>query len=268
MKRKSCAIKYDKLKNLLKGFKNIAIAFSGGVDSTFLLYAAAEVLGKNVIAVTAISDIRHNVEKLRAQKTAEKIGIRHILIQTEELSIPEIKNNSIDRCYFCKKNIFSKVIAMAKEEGISAIVEASTCDDLNVFRPGRRAVDELEIQSPLVKVGFSKNEIIEMLEKKDFDIFNTPSESCLLTRFPYNVLIDVESLAMVRLAEEFLKKEGFSQVRVRTYNDLARIEVPKTDIVRLVSADMKTVIVGKMKALGYKYITIDVEGFRSGSMDI
>lgn len=266
--KEECFKKYDRLKDRLKGLGQVAIAFSGGVDSTLLLYAAVEALGKNIIAVTAVSEIRHKEEKDRAHKIAKITGVKHFIVSTEELSIPEVKNNSIDRCYHCKKNIFSKVMELAEKNGISLIAEASTCDDEDVFRPGRRAIKELGVLSPLAESGFSKKEVTETLKNKRVEIFNTPSESCLLTRFPYAEAITGEKLTKVRLAEEYLKEKGFLQVRVRTYDDLARIEVSDDDIAKLLSGVRKDEIVDKMKSLGYKYVTVDIEGFRSGSMDL
>jgi uncharacterized protein len=260
--------KYNELKKNMTGMGKILVAFSGGVDSTLLLKAGAEALGAgNVVAVTVFSRTRHKDETRRAAKAASRFGVEHVVIRTDELSIPEVRANGKRRCFYCKKNIFSAMRGLARERGIKYVLEASTMDDLKVFRPGRDAIKKLGIRSPLCEAGFFKKDVREVLKGAGLRVWSAPSESCLLTRFPYGRDIKTSDLEKVRKAEEFLKKKGFSQVRVRTYSDMARIEVSPDGLKNILSAKNRKKVIDFLKELGYKYVTVDMEGFRSGSMD-
>jgi len=260
--------KYINLKKNIARNKNVLVAFSGGVDSALLLMAAVEALGgKNVVAVTAVSEIRHKAEAKRAAAIASRLGAKHVIIKSDELSIPEVRANGRKRCYLCKKNIFSGMIRRARKKGISSVLEASTRDDLASLRPGRRAVRELGIESPLCDAGFSKKDVREVLRESGLGIWDAPSESCLLTRFPYGREIKVTDIDRVRKTEQVLAKMGFSQVRVRTYGDMARIEVSPDGIRELLSGAKRKRIIRAFRRAGYKHIAVDMEGFRSGSMD-
>ena len=259
--------KFQELKKNLKSIGKISVALSGGIDSSLLLYAAAEVCAE-VVAVTAVSNIRHKSEYVRADKVAGKAGAEHIIIRMDELKLPEIRMNRKDRCYYCKKMIFTCILDIVQEKGIEIVAEGSTCDDKNVFRPGGKAIKELGIISPLAEAGFSKRDVLNVMDTLDDEMSGVPEESCLLTRFPYDYEITGDKLEMVRSAEDIIVKAGFPMVRVRTYGDIARIEVPGKDIYRLFESRFRGGIMNKLKSLGYRYITVDLEGFRSGSMDL
>lgn len=269
--------KLDELKKTLKGLGSVLVAFSGGVDSSFLLKVAKDVLDENVIAVTADSQTYPSSELKGAKKIARKLGVEHIVITTDELSNPEFVKNPINRCYLCKKELFSKFKNIAEERGVSYIIEASNYDDLKDFRPGRKAIQELGIKSPLLDVKLKKEEIRALSKKAHLPTWNKSSYACLASRIPYGVKITPEKLKRIEKAEEFLKSLGLKQVRVRDYcarssfseggGDMARIEVSKKDMPLILKEKIRTKIIEKLSKLGYHYITLDLEGYRTGSMN-
>jgi uncharacterized protein len=259
--------KLDELECILKELNSVLVAFSGGVDSTFLLKVAGDVLGENAIAVTADSGTYPSSELKDAKKTARKLGVKHIIITTEELSNPEFVKNPINRCYLCKKELFSKFRNIADEKGIFHIIEASNYDDLKDFRPGRKAIQELGIKSPLLDVKLTKEEIRALSKKARLPTWNKSSYACLASRIPYGVKITTEKLKRIEKAEEFLKSLKLNQVRIRDYGDMARIEVSKNDIPLISKEKVRTKVIEKLTKLGYHYIALDLEGYRTGSMN-
>lgn len=257
--------KYEVLLERLKEKENICIAFSGGVDSTFLLKAAKVALGKNVLAITVASSMCPERELTEAKKFCDEIGVRHILIEADEYSVPEFVENDKERCYFCKKGIFTKVKGIAKENGFDFVADGSNKDDDNDYRPGMRALRELEVISPLREVGLTKKEIREISKELNIETWDKPSMACLASRIPYGKKITRDKIKKVELAEEFLLSKGFKQFRVRYYDELAKIEVLKEEICKAI--DISEEIIGKFKEIGFTYITIDLEGFRTGSMN-
>jgi uncharacterized protein len=260
--------KYERLKEIFQSMGKVVVAFSGGVDSTLLLKVAQDTLGdKNVFAVTALSPLYPERELSGVKKLIQNLGARHRLIESNELEIPGFSKNPPNRCYYCKGKLFEELLRLAKEEAIPYVVEGSTLDDDQDHRPGRIAIQELGIRSPLKEAMFTKTEVRELSKDLGLPTWDKPSFACLASRFPYGEEITEEALRMVDEAEDFLFGLGFKQVRVRHYGNLARIEILKEEMVRLIDGSLREKVVGHLKEIGYRYITLDLQGFRSGSMN-
>lgn len=259
--------KYDKLKELLKSYNRLVIAFSGGVDSSFLARVAHDVLGDNVLAVTARSATYPEREFKEAVEFAKTYEIPHRVIVSEELEIEGFSNNPVNRCYLCKNELLDKVIDIAKNEGYNYVAEGSNKDDLGDFRPGLQAVKEHGVVSPLREAGLTKEDIRELSKELSLKTWNKPSFACLSSRFPYGQTITIEKLNMVDKAEEFLLNKGFTQVRVRHLGDTARIELQADEISRMLEPQLREEIVNLLKSLGFIYCTLDLAGYRTGSMN-
>ena len=226
---------YEMLIKILKEKKKICIAFSGGVDSTFLLKAAKEALDKNILAITIVSSMNPKREIKESVEFCKEIGVKHILIDADEYSIPEFVANDKERCYFCKKEIFTKIKEKAKNEGFDIVADGSNIDDNSDYRPGMKALKELGIVSPLKEANLSKNEIRKICKEINLSVWNKPSMACLASRIPYGTAISRDKLEKVELAEEILLNKGFKQFRVRYYDNLAKIEVLKKDINKIIA---------------------------------
>lgn len=259
--------RYEKLREILQSMGRVLIAFSGGVDSTFLLDVAHDVLGDNVLAVIARSETYPQRERAEALKLARRMGVRYRFIETKELSNPDFSSNPPDRCYFCKKELFSKLKEIAAAEEIPHVLDGSNRDDTADFRPGSRAADELGIRSPLKEALLGKEEIRQLSKMLGLPTWNKPSMACLSSRFPYYSEIDSESLKRVEKAEMFLRNLGFSQVRVRHHGQTARMEIDIKEFPKIVEEKIREKIVRSFRKLGYVYVTLDLAGFRSGSMN-
>lgn len=257
--------KLEQLKNNLKKMGSVAIGFSGGVDSSFLLKIATDVLGDRVLAITVNSMLHPKQEMSDALQFAKQVNAHHIIIDVDINEIDDIKENPENRCYFCKKHIFSKIKDMAKQENISYVLDASNYDDLRDYRPGAKALQRLNIVSPLVDVKLGKSEIRELSKQMDLDTWDKPSFACLASRFPYGIEITKSRLEQVENAELFLLSLGIRQFRVRYHNEVARIEVNKNDFQPILNHSDE--IVKKFKEIGFKYITLDIEGYRTGSLN-
>ena len=248
--------------------EDVMVAFSGGVDSALLLKLAceaAEESGKAVYAVTVQTKLHPSGEIEEAKKMCREIGASHIVLAVDELGEAGITDNPADRCYRCKKHLFLKMLEKAASLGISTVLEGTNEDDLHVYRPGILALKELQIISPLARAGFTKAQVRELAEEYGLSAASKPAAPCLATRFPYGTALTYEKLEQVGKGEEFLKRFAFQNVRLRVHGDIARIEVCGTDFEKLMGH--KGEIVSFLKGLGYPYITLDLEGFRSGSMD-
>jgi pyridinium-3,5-biscarboxylic acid mononucleotide sulfurtransferase len=260
--------KLEELKKMFQSMGKVLVAYSGGVDSTLLLKVAKDALGDgNVLAVTALSPLYPERELTGVKKLIQTLGVRHLLIESNELEIPGFSKNPPDRCYYCKKELYGELLNLAKKESIPFIVEGSTLDDDKDHRPGRVAIQELGIRSPLKEALFSKTDVRQLSKGLSLPTWDKPSFACLASRFPYGEEITPEGLRMVDEAEDFLFRLGFKQVRVRHYQNLARIEILQEEMGRLMEGALRGKVVSHLKAVGYKYVTLDLQGFRSGSMN-
>lgn len=259
--------KFDRLKNILKELGSVAIAYSGGVDSTFLLKVSKDVLNDNVIAVTAKSSTYPEREFNEARKFVGQFGAKHIVIISEELEIEGFAKNPVNRCYYCKKELFTKIWKVAKENGINYVLDGSNFDDIGDFRPGMKAAKELSVVSPLKASELTKKDIRELSKRLNIPTWNKPSFACLSSRFPYGNEITVEKLSMVEKAEQLLMDMGFRQLRVRHHGDIARIEVASEERVKFFDASIMDKVGKELQELGFKYVTLDMLGYRTGSMN-
>lgn len=259
--------KYEVLKQNICQLQRLAVAFSGGVDSTFLLKAAYDVLGNNVIAVTARSLSFPKRELDEAAAFTKEYGIEHIIVDSEELDIEGFSNNPVNRCYLCKTELFTKIRDIAQEKGIEHIAEASNIDDNGDYRPGLQAVKELSILSPLRTVNLSKAEIRELSKELGLKTWNKQSFACLSSRFPYGESITPERLSKIDKAEQFLLDLGFHQVRVRFHGNLARIETDENGFSAMLDGGTRKKIDEKFRDIGFTYVTLDIKGYRTGSMN-
>ena len=260
-------LKFQNLKNNIKSLGSVAIAYSGGVDSTFLLKVAADVLGDKVIAITAKSTTYPEREFKEAVKYIGDIGAKHIVIISEELEIEGFAKNPIDRCYFCKKELFSKVRKVADDNNINAVLDGSNTDDVSDYRPGMKAANELKVISPLKDAGLTKDNIRELSKRLGLPTWNKPAFACLSSRFPYGNEITVEKLSMVERAEQFLMDLGFKQIRVRHHGDIARVEVNAEERNKFFDIELMDKVANELKSFGFKYVTLDLLGYRTGSMN-
>ena len=259
--------KYDDLKEMLKSYGSVAVAFSSGVDSTFLLYAAKEALGDRVIAISAKSCSFPERELNEAKEFCKEHQIRHIIFESEELEIEGFSQNPKNRCYLCKHELFEKIIKIAADEKIAVIVEGSNLDDNGDYRPGLQAVAELGIKSPLRTIGFTKEDIRALSRHLGLPTWEKPSFACLASRFVYGETITKEKLGMVDKAEQLLLDLGFHQVRVRIHGTMARIEILPEEFPKLISDDVRNQITTALKSYGFTYVSMDLTGYRTGSMN-
>ena len=257
--------KYQELKNLIRSFGSLAVCFSGGVDSTFLLRAASDELGENVVALTAVSALIPESEVSESVSFCESNGIRQLIYYFDALKVEGVRNNPENRCYICKKNLIGNLKSMAEKEGFSVLAEGSNTDDDGDYRPGMQAVKELGVVSPLKECCLNKTEISLLSCQLGLPTWNKPSFACLASRFPYGDEITEEKLKAVELSEKFLKNLGFLQFRVRIHGHAARMEVLPEQFELVLNN--KDLIYEKFKEFGFSYAALDLKGFRSGSMN-
>lgn len=259
-------VKYDNLKKEIAKYDSCAVAFSGGVDSSFLSKVAYDVLGNNAIAVTIVSPMLPESELNDAREVSSFIGIKHYLFKDEEIE-EVVATNPKDRCYHCKKTEFGNVKNFALEKGISIVFDGTNLDDVNDYRPGMKAVSELGVISPLKDAGLTKQDIRDLSKMLNLKTWDKPSFACLASRIPYGDRITVEKLSRVEKAEAFLKSEGFIQYRVRVHDDIARIEIAPEERAKMLDLSLMDKISKTIKEFGFKFVCIELEGYSLGSMN-
>ncbi len=261
------SVKLDELHRVLADTGGAVVAYSGGTDSTLVAAVAGRALGARALAVTAVSPSLPPGELAQARRVAELIGIRHRAVRTHEVESEVYLANGADRCYHCKSELYEVLARVGEKHGLRVVVSGANVDDLGDFRPGLRAAAERGVRHPLVEVGFSKAEVREAARALGIPTWGKPASACLSSRIAFGVRITVEELSRVGRAERLLKDLGFRQVRVRVHGDLARVEVELPDLPRLAEPGVRDMVVGGLKAMGYRFVTLDLEGFRSGSMN-
>jgi uncharacterized protein len=263
------ASKREQLLALVRSLGSCAVAFSAGVDSTVVAKAAALTLGERAVAVTGVSPSLADGELEEAREMARLIGIRHLEIDTDELSLPQYADNAPDRCYHCKTELYLRIKDLQQSLHVGVIVNGANADDLFDYRPGTRAATEQAVRSPLAECGLAKSEVRELARYWELPIWDKPATPCLSSRIAYGERVTVERLSMIDRAERFLRAEGFPTVRVRYHNgDVARVEVPVADLHRLLQENLRSRLTGHLQQLGFKFVTLDLLGFRSGSLNV
>lgn len=256
------------LKNLLKGLKSVVVALSGGVDSSFLTAVTAEVLNKNAVAVTGVSPSLSKRELKDAKTVAELVRIEHILVDSNEILSEDYRKNPVDRCYFCKSELFKILKKIAMERSINAVIDGYSFDDIGDYRPGRKAGIEMGVRSPLLECNLKKDEIRQLSKRYNLITWNKPSSPCLASRIAYGTEITEEILHNVEKAEEILHSFGFDVVRARFHGDILRIEIPSSEINKFIDENLRKEMLSELKKnVAFTFITLDLEGFRSGSLN-
>jgi uncharacterized protein len=260
--------KLEGLKRVIGRYKRVVVAFSGGVDSSLVLKSSADTLGgSNVVAVTGTSETYTRNELEEAKKIARRFGVEHVVTETAELSDPKFSSNDEKRCYWCKREFYTRLFAFARERGVDAVFDGSNVDDEGDYRPGRVAAGEFGVVSPLVQAGFGKEDVRRALRSLGLEFWGKPPNPCLASRIPYGNAITKEKLAAVEAGEVFLAGLGFSDVRVRHHGPVARIEVSVSDIGRFAGAETRAKVVERFKSLGFVWVALDLEGYRTGSLN-
>ena len=259
--------KEEKLAEILRELESVVVGFSGGVDSAYLAYMANRVLGKKALCVTAISPSYPEFQKRETAQFVEQFGLNHLEIESEELDNPAYRENAPNRCYFCKSELFTKLEALATVRHYNAVIDGTNHDDIGDYRPGRSAAKEHQVHSPLLEAQMTKLNIRELSRKAGLPTWDKPALPCLSSRFPYGTAITAEKLSIVDRGENVLRDFGFRIFRVRFHEELVRLEFSPEELPKALNVTMAAILVARFKALGFKYVTIDLEGYRSGSLN-
>ncbi len=259
--------KRDHLRRILTSLDSALLAYSGGVDSVYLAYEAARALGDRLVCVTAESPSYPDNQRKLALEMSERLGLRHEFIRTREMELPEYRDNPADRCYYCKRELFGQLAEIARSRGIAFVLDGNNADDRGDYRPGRRAARELGVRSPLDEARLGKEEIRLLSEEAGLPTWDEPASACLSSRIPYGSEVTEEKLAAIEAAERMLRALGFRQCRVRHHGEIARIEVPRAEMGQMLEGDTPDKVSRELAALGFKYVTLDLKGYRTGSLN-
>jgi uncharacterized protein len=259
--------KEERLREIFRELDSVIVAYSGGVDSSYVAYVANRELGPRAVCITGQSASLPGYQRAEIDDVVQRFGFQHEIIQTEELENPGYRANNPDRCFFCKDELYTKLESVARTRGIASIVDGSTVDDIGVYRPGRRAASQHAVRSPLIEAGLTKSEVRELSRRATLPTWDKPASPCLSSRIAYGTTVTIERLSKVDRGEEILRELGFREFRVRHHEQLVRIEIAPAEMERVLRKDLIDELARRFRGLGFKYVTLDLEGFRSGSMN-